>query len=152
MAGLIAGWALGCALQGEVAGVVRVSDGSEVHLDAMSGESYRLFLSAEAEWLRELDGASVWAQGPQLGDRFWVGEWRVVTGADGSAPYLGPLRLHGANLVLRDRNSGADYVFDEASFHKLKGSAGEVVLVSGFVVGPHTLHVVEWRVLGEGTR
>ena len=144
---MIAVWLLGCALQSEVAGVVRVQDGSGVHLDAMSGESVRLSLSGDAAWLSDLNGASVWVAGPRLGQRIWVGDWRVVTGADGSAPYLGLLRRHGANLVLADRNSGAEYVFDPSSYSQLESSAGKIVLVNGFVVGPHMLHVVDWRVM-----
>ena len=149
---MIALFLLGCGLHAEVAGVVRVSDGSRVHVDALSGESYRLSLSGDAAWLHDLEGSSVWVQGTRLGQKIWVGEWRVVTGADGSAPYLGWLRRHGANLVLSDRNSGAEYVFDPSSFAVLEEAAGQVVLVTGFVVGPHTLRVVDWRVVQTGAR
>ena len=150
MAGLIALWLVGCALHGEGSGVVRVVQ-SGPQIDSVSGQSWSMKLSGNSKWIEHLEGDSVWVAGRRLGDTIWVKEWRVITGADGSAPYLGLLRRHGANLVLQDWNSGGEYVFDDSSYERMGVAAGKVVLVRGFVVGPHTLHVVDWRPLEQAT-
>jgi len=133
-------------MRAEVTGLVRTGE-SAVHLDTVAGQAYRLNLSGDAELIAGLNGDSIAVRGLRVGESIWVKEWQVVTGADGSAPYLGRLVRHGANLVLEDRNSGGRFVFDESSYKNLEGEAGNIVLVRGFVVGPHVLHVMDWKVL-----
>ena len=146
MGGLIVLGLLGCSLHVEESGLLRSAD-SSVFLDGVQGESWELGLSGDAVVLSELQGHSAVVEGMRVGAKIHVRDWRVVAGSDGSAPYLGYLELYGANLVLHDRNSGARFVFDEASFDSLKEHVGRNLLVRGFIVGPHVLHVVEWEVL-----
>jgi len=138
---------LGCSLKGNVTGLVRTSDEVTV-LDAVDGSTVELALVGDSRLIEDLEGHSVNVIGPRIGKTLRVREWSIVTGADGSTPYWGVLRWHGANLVLDDRNSGAQFVFDEGSYELLREGAGHLVLIQGFVVGPHVLHVMEWRVLG----
>jgi hypothetical protein len=134
-------------MRAEVTGLLR-TENEQVYLDTLGGEHYRLDLGGDAALLGYLAGDSVALSGPRLGQRIWVRNWNVITGADGSAPFLGRLEWHGANLVLMDRNSGARFVFDEASLKALEPGAGKNILVRGFIVGPHVLHVMNWRILG----
>ena len=136
-----------CALNAQESGLLRHSQDT-LHLDNVHGETWELRLKGDAEWLEHLEGHSVRVSGSRWGDRIHVKEWMVLAGADGSAPYLGLLERHGANLVLNDRNSGARFVFDPTSFEAIESGVGKVVLVRGFVVGPHVLHVVDWEILG----
>ena len=147
MGALILAWLLGCSVKADVTGMVRDSDEGVV-LDVLDGSNVLLGLSGDALLIAELDGHSVKVLGVRIGKKLHVKEWSIVTGVDGSTPYWGILRWHGANLVLEDRNSGGLFVFDESSFKDLREGAGHLVLIQGFVVGPHVLHVMEWRILG----
>jgi len=130
----------------EVSGVVRVET-EAVHLDTISGQDYRLRLGPEEALFSGLSGNSVALVGARLGSRIWVRHWRVVTGADGSTPYLGRLERHGANLILLDRNTGRRFTFDAQSLSDLEQAVGAQILLRGFVVEPHVLHVIDWEIL-----
>ena len=147
--GAVIVWLLvGCSLRADVTGMVR--EGNDVVvIDTLEGGSVELVLRGDGVLIEELEGHSVHVRGPKIGSKIHVRDWSIVTGADGSTPYWGALRWHGANLVLDDRNSGAQFVFDEGSFDRVREGAGRVVLIQGFVVGPHVLHVMDWRILGD---
>ena len=152
MGGLILWSLLGCSMHTEVSGVVRSeSPSGAVQLDTISGKAFHLKLGGDAEIFHALSGDSVALAGPRLGGKIWVRHWRVVTGADGSTPYVGRLEQHGANLLLLDRNSGRRFGFDEVSLGGLQPGIGDTILVRGFVVGPHVLHVVDWKSLESGS-
>lgn len=140
-------WALlACSARMDVSGVVR-AEADVVHLDTISGQDYRLRLGADAALFSGLSGNSVALVGTRLGSRIWVRHWRVVTGADGSTPYLGRLERHGANLILLDRNTGRRFTFDAESLSDLEQAIGAQILLRGFVVAPHVLHVIDWEIL-----
>jgi hypothetical protein len=132
----------------EVSGVLR-SEADAVHLDTISGQDYSLQLGAETSMFYGLSGNSVALVGPRIGHRIWVRKWRVVTGADGSIPYLGRVERHGANLILLDRNTGRRFTFDASSLEKLDGAVGSQIILQGFAVEPHVLHVVDWKILDQ---
>jgi hypothetical protein len=143
---------LACSLHTEVSGVVRSESASApLQLDTLSGESFLLKAGGDAVIFYALSGNSVALAGPRLGRKIWVRHWRVVTGADGSTPYVGRLEKHGANLLLLDRNSGRRFSFDEASLEELQPGIGDTILVRGFAVAPHVLHVVDWQSLQSGS-
>ena len=154
MGGLILWALLGCSIHTEVSGVVRSEPekpSAPVELDTLSGKAYQLKLGGEQELFYALSGNSVALAGPRLGQTIWVRHWRVVTGADGSTPYVGRLEKHGANLILLDRNSGRRFSFDEGSLSKIQPGVGDTILVRGFIVAPHVLHVVDWQSLGSAS-
>jgi hypothetical protein len=141
---------LACSIHTEVSGIVRVGlDSERVHLDTLRNDSFVLKAGNETEIFQALAGNSVALAGPRLGKTLWVRHWRVLTSTDGSTPYVGRLEKHGSNLILLDRNSGRGFSFDEASLALLQDSVGNSVLIRGFVVAPHVLHVVGWKNLQE---
>jgi hypothetical protein len=132
----------------EVSGVLR-SEADAVYLDTISGQDYSLQLGADASMFSGLSGNSVALVGPRIGRRIWVRNWRVVTGADGSIPYMGRVERHGANLILLDRNSGRRFTFDASSLEKLDDAVGSQIILQGFAVETHVLHVIDWKILDQ---
>lgn len=128
---------LGCAAH--VQGVV-VDD---VVIDA-EGRNWRLD-GPDAGLIRQLDDCTVDLDGRRVGRRVVVSDWSVLAAADGSAPYLGRLRLHGNNLLLDDRNSGVQVALQGAD--ELRAHDGATVLVIGYVAAPHVVVVMGWQVL-----
>ncbi len=123
-----------------------IDDGS---LLSPEGTSLRLVVDAAHAEVSYLDGCTVEITGPQVAHRIWVREWRVLASIDGSTPYIGPLRAHGSNLVLEDRDSGFDILLEEPSAAPLWEHAGEPVMVVGLVVAPQVVRVMGWRLLSD---
>lgn len=114
-------------------------------LQAANGTSYRLTLAPQDQVVRQLTDLTLEVDGRQFGRRLTVSDWSVLAAQDGSAPYVGPLRKHGANLVLEDRNSGATFVLDGPD--ELEAFAEHTVLIIGYVDGAHGITVMGYRVL-----
>lgn len=116
-------------------------------LDREPERDLALSLREDSEPLRYLGSCTVSVEGPRLLRRLWVRDWTVITGFDGSAPFVGTLRLDGERLLLDDRNSGASFLLHTDSAPGLEDYVGEMVLVTGFAVGPQLLQVMGWRAL-----
>ncbi|MCP4805380.1 MAG: hypothetical protein GY913_09255 [Proteobacteria bacterium] len=114
-------------------------------LQSPDGGSFRLVLKPEDQILRELTDLTVEVEGRKVGKRIAVQDWSVLAAQDGSAPFLGPIRQHGANLVMEDRNSGTTVVLDGGE--ELAAYAGHTVLVIGYVDAAHVIVVMGYRVL-----
>lgn len=151
-AALSLGLLLACAARVQVVGVLASGEadpagGARPVLTQESGAQLRLVLDAESAPLRHLEACTVQVEGPRLGHRVLVRDWSVLAAADGSAPYVGTLELHGSNLILRDRNSGSILVLEERSAAPLRPFVGQPVLVIGYVEAAHVVRVMGWRVL-----
>jgi len=139
---------VGCPGQVQVKGVLADQEGTVVLLDS-GGESWRLVLSDDSKALSALAGCGVEVEGVRSGKRLVVADWHVYAAPDGSAPFVGLLRQYGSNLVVDDRNSGTQIVLEYDSAQDLAPHAGSTVMVMGYIVGPHVVRVVAWRVLLE---
>lgn len=139
---------LGCAARAVVVGVVN-NDAPRPELVQADGRTLRLVLDANSQPLSYLEDCTVQVEGPQLGRRVVVRDWTVLSAADGSAPFVGTLELHGSNLILRDRNSGSVLVLEERSAEPLRPFVGQPVLVIGYVESAHLIRVMGWRVLAD---
>ena len=122
-----------------------VDSGPPVKLMAPTGPQVRLVLAPEHEALGRLDGFSVDATGPRVLGRLWVRDWIVVAAEDGSAPFVGPLRLTGQKLMVED--SGSGQLVELAGADELAAHADERVLVVGYVIAPQVVQVMRWELL-----
>jgi len=113
------------------------------------GGHWDLVLTGDARALEVLGGCGVELEGLKVGKRLTVVDWRVTAAPDGSAPFIGPLRRHGSNLVLEDRTTNGLLVLEAKSSAEMATAVGDMVMVMGFVVGPHVVRVVAWSVLLE---
>ncbi|MDP6934328.1 MAG: hypothetical protein QGG40_15485 [Myxococcota bacterium] len=139
-----------CALHVTQVGLLE-QEGGAVRLVREASDDLALLLGPEGDPLRFLEGCQVEIDGTRIGRRLVVSDWRVTVAADGSAPFVGRLRLQGNNWVLDDRTTGRPLVLDAASMGSLVNHVGQPVLIVGYVVGAQTVRVVDWRVLaGEG--
>ncbi len=120
-----------------------------VRLRTPEGRSFALRSPDEIEILRALSGCTIQVSGAAMFGSLVVQDWTVIEAGDGSAPYVGTLRQHGSNVVIDDRHSGMPLVLDEFSAARFGSHTGQVVMISGYVVGAQLLHVVNFRVLVE---
>jgi len=127
-------------------GIVEAGDaGASIHTP--EGRRYRLLLTEESAPLRSVDGHSVELWGQRALGAIRVADYKVGEGPHALQVWVGPLRQMGAQLGVEDRNTGAFYWLDQATQNALYDEAGGVVLVEGFVDGPHTLRVLHYRML-----
>lgn len=138
---------LGCALRAHPVGLVEPVPGDGVDLREIDGRTWRLVLEGEAAPVRWLYGCVVEVEGPAFGRRVVVEDWRVQDAGDGSGGFVGVLRVHGARLLIDDRNTGMTLVVDDAVAPQLRAWAGRPVLLIGHVNGPLTISPVAWRLL-----
>ncbi len=144
VAGIAAAILSGCAVR--TTGLVRPSD-TGARLIESDGEEWRLVLLGPSVALGSLDGHTVWVSGQRFLGAIRVADWKVVDGLHGMHAMVGPLRRMGAQIGVEDRNSGAFYWLDDAAARKLEGHVDGIVLLEGYVDGPHRLHVMFFRVL-----
>jgi hypothetical protein len=123
--------------------------GNRVELHGFNGGSTRLVLEGEARWLLACDGCEVTVEGRRVGGKLWVREFEIRRASDGSQPYVGVLKRHGAQLSIDDRTTGQHVFLDPASASGLLRYEGRPVLVIGFVVGAQTVRVMAFRLLDE---
>jgi hypothetical protein len=138
-----------CALSGCAAhlrGFVAPSDGGTT-LTTMEGDAYSLVLSRESEPLAYLDGHMAEVDGARVGRRVQVTDWKVVDGLHGMTVWVGPVVRVGGSVGIDDRNSGGLYRVDVEAAAKLQDHLGEMVLLEGWVDGPHEVRVAWWRPL-----
>ncbi len=126
---------------------VLLDEGEELMLYRSDGPPLRLQTSEGSEELGFLQECTVEVEGRQVLRSLRVSDWTVLAAADGSAPFVGVLRMDGRRLLIDDRVSGATYVLQ--SDEDLERFAGHSMLVIGFVTGPQVVQVMGWRLLEE---
>jgi len=155
LAGVVLMWAglgsIGCASTARYRGLIDATDPSHVRLLAPSGGSLRLSTGEDADLFADLGGCSMIVEGPRRAGRVVVKSWVVTDAGDGSAPYIGTLQREGMRWFVDDRQTGARMYFSEGSLGELTQHKGRTVLVAGYVMGPNTVNVVTWRLLGPPT-
>ncbi len=110
---------------------------------AMAGKPVPLVLAGAAKPLAQLNGYTVEVWGQRALGAIRVERWSVV---EGSLPaVVGTLERRGVQLGLLDQGSRAFYFVVGAP--DLNDHVGQIVLVEGFVDGPHQIVVVSWRSL-----
>lgn len=137
---------LGCALRVHAVGLVEPAEAG-VTLRELDGDTWSLVTQGGAAPVGWLHGCVVEVEGARLGRRLVVEEWRVQDAGDGSGGFVGTLRLHGARLLIDDRNTGTTLVVDDAVVPQLRAWAGQPVLLIGYISGPATVSPVAWRLL-----
>jgi hypothetical protein len=141
---LASGASAGCAAH--LRGFVGPSDvGTE--LSTIEGDHYRLVLSKDSAPLAHLDGHLAEVDGIRTGRRVRVSDWTVLEGLHGMTVWVGTVQWVGGAIGVADRNSGALYRVDSAAAGLLQEHLGEVVLLEGWVDGPHEVRVQWWRPL-----
>lgn len=111
------------------------------------GDSVTLVLGEGSQPIRHLEGHLVDVEGQRFMRAVRVEGWRVPEGLHGMAAWVGPLTPMGSQLGLQDRNSGGFYLLDPEAEKALARYADQVVLLEGYVDGPHRIHVLFYRVL-----
>jgi len=103
--------------------------------------------SPGSEPLAALDGHEITVEGQRVFGALRVSDWQVVGGLHGMPVWVGQVQRMGAQIGVNDRNSGAFYWVDDAAAQTLDDHIGEVVLLEGYVDGPHRVRVMFWRPL-----
>ncbi len=129
----------GCATH--VRGLVEPTP-TGARLTTVEGRSYRLILTPQSAPIHSLDGHLVDAWGTRVFRTVRVGRWMVGEGLHGMPTWVGELVVLGDQLGVEDVNSGVFYLLDDASAPALQAYAGEIVLLEGYVTGPHRVHVL----------
>ena len=134
----------GCAAH--LRGLVAASEG--VSLLAETGGELRLVLvGPDANALSQLDGFEVEVWGQRAFGALRVARWHVSDGLHGMPVFVGEISPQGVQVAIEDRNTGAVYFLDDATARELLNEPGALVLVEGYVDGPHRIHVVDRRIL-----
>lgn len=134
----------GCAFH--EMGLVKPADGV-VSFETMEGKTLAVKAVGEAEPLAFLDGHSVEIWGTRIGKQVHVSDWKIPEGLHGMGVWVGPVLWEGRLVGIDDRNSHAQYVFDEDGADALKAYEGQIVMVEGYVEGAHVVHVEYFRPL-----
>ena len=121
--------------------------GAGARLTTVDGRVYKLILTGGAVPIRALGGHLIDVQGPRLANAIRVGTWSVGDGLHGMPTWVGKLVVMGDRVGIQDINSGALYFVDEKAGDLLRASDDQVVLLEGYVDGPHTVKVLYYRVL-----
>jgi len=149
-AGRACGYALltvllvGCA--GHVRGLVEPTPAGS-RLTTVEGRVYKLILTGESTPIHRLDGHFVDAWGQRVFNTIRVSRWTVGEGLHGMPTWVGKLVVMGEQLGIEDMNSGVFYLLDDKAAGTLRVHADKVVLVEGYVDGPHMVHAVYYRLL-----
>jgi hypothetical protein len=129
-------------------GIIVETQGLGPMLRTQEGQELRLVLLGEdAAALAHLDGAMVDVSGQRLFRNFRVDDWTVLSGSHGMATWVGPLRFLGSRVAIEDRGSGVTYVLDNDASKSLLDEVGSMVLLEGYVDGPHRIQVVFYDLL-----
>jgi len=135
---------LGCSTH--VRGLVEPTPAG-ARLTTVEGRVYKLILSGGSLPIHHLDGHLVDAWGPRVFNAIRVGRWTVGEGLHGLPTWVGELVPMGQQLGIEDLNSGVFYLLDDDAAATLQAYAGQVALVEGYVVGPHRVEVLYYRIL-----
>jgi hypothetical protein len=138
--------AAGCAFHG--AGLVHPGDNGTT-LNEMDGKEIALRLDEDSAPLGFLDGHSVDIEGRRFGGRVHVTSWTVLDGLHGMPVWVGQVMRAGSGIGVDDRNSGVFHYVDEDAAVTLAPWIGRMVLVEGYIDGPHKIHATSWRPLAD---
>ena len=131
----------GCAVS--LVGVVEPAERGMV-LSTVEGHEHRLLLDGPSRPIQALDGHLVEVEGRKVCRRVHVEEWRVLEGPHGLATWAGRVVAYGVQIGIEDHESGAVYFVDDLAAEKLRPYLGEIVVVEGYVDGPHRIRVLYW--------
>lgn len=134
----------GCAVH--LQGMVEPAAGGP-RLFTAEGDRYKLVLIGEAQPLAHLDGHFVSIDGTRVFGAVTVGDWKVIEGVHGMSVWVGPVAAMGSQLGIEDRNSGGFYWLHGEAVGELRRHTGELVLVEGYVDGPHEVQVLYFTLL-----
>jgi hypothetical protein len=135
---------VGCALNRPEIGLVIANDDLP-KLATVDGKVYNLHLGPDGEYIKKLGGCQVRIEGLVLHREFWVKNWKVTDGGDGSAPFIGFIEKKGMHYYLKDFNSGSLIMLE--NIEELSEHESRAVLVVGIVSGAHKVKVMSWRLL-----
>lgn len=146
---LIAGCATTRGAQGSrTVGIVTL-DGIEQVLSLRVANG-TLRVTGAVDVLDQLDrlvDARVACRGPVSADAIRVRGYELLEAPDGMAPYLGRIVYDQAGVFLAGRTAGTRIALRSGDLDALKRSHGDVVWVTGSIVGPQILLVAHWGVL-----
>lgn len=134
----------GCAYKGE--GLVE-STATGPYLNASTGQRWRLVHREEDRALKYLDGQIISVEGRRVFKNLSVKEFHVPAGVHGMTVWFGTLERRGVQLGLQDRNNGGYYLLRPDAPDELLDAIGSMVLVEGYVDGPHRIRVLHHQVL-----
>ncbi|MFT4622457.1 MAG: hypothetical protein ACI8PZ_001113 [Myxococcota bacterium] len=117
----------------------------------VTGERWQLVLLGPAEPLTALAGHVVEVTGQRVFRTVRVGGWRVREGQHGMPAWVGPVQRMGAQVGIDDRNTGQFFWLDAAAAAELGAHIGEMVLVEGYVDGPHRVRMTNYLLLSDGS-
>ena len=135
----------GCTLQFKKNGLLLKED-NKVYLRTIQGESYHIHAGKDGKYLEQLGGCQIQLQAKRLLNHLWLDSWVIQDAGDGSAPFLGRLERRGIQWVMNDLNSKALYILDGLDLLYTPQN-DQVVLVVGYINGPHLIKVVSVKVL-----
>ena len=124
-------------------------DNIQLYLGTSEGKEFRIYMGDDTLYFTNLLGCGSEVSGFRLGRSIWVDSWTITDAGDGSAPFLGILRLENGRYILHDINSDTDIElldqgWDPEVFWEL---VNKPILVTGFVVGGHQIQVLSIRLL-----
>ena len=102
---------------------------------------------AVVDQLDRLVGARIACRGPLAAGSVTVRSFEILEAPDGMVPYLGRIVYDQAGVALADGTTGTRIGLRSADLDALKRSHGDVVWVTGSIVGPQLLLVAHWGVL-----
>ena len=107
----------------------------------------RLHLGEDAPYFGYLQGCGVEVTGVRFGKHVWVDTWSVVDAGDGSAPFLGILNERYDRWILHDINTDTEIELLMEEIEAPWRFQHRAILVTGIVVGPHQVRVMNVKVL-----
>lgn len=136
--------AAGCTAH--VRGLIAPVDGRPV-VTTIEGKRYGLVLFGDAAALAALDGHLVQVDGPHALGLLGVTRWRVLDGLSGMTPWIGRVAVLGSQVGLEERGTATFYWLDDQTSRALRDHPGALVLVEGYVDGPHRIRALSVRAL-----
>ena len=137
----------GCRLHFQMKGLIFQPTESvdDIWIGSSEGKKFRLHLGDDGQYFPYLTGCAADIQATRVGRHLWVEEWTITDAGDGSAPFLGMVYRDGLDVMLNDINTGhALQLKGDWDFVEL---IDKPVLVTGIIVGPHLLQVVNLKIL-----
>ena len=123
-------------------GMVEAPADEALRLKTSEGRAYRLVLPGDAAPVAKLDGFFVEVEGQRMCRTIRVADWEITQGLHGMSVWVGKLEERGIQLGMDDRNSGAFYFLDESATKTLRPYVGRLIVLEGYVVGPHRVKVM----------
>ncbi len=132
-----------------------VAQDDQLLLEEFGGDRRVVDESGEGAYLRGMVGCEVEVESRGR-RRLRIESWEVLAGPDGAQPFVGVLQSTPRGWTLDDRSTGQTLVLDlsgggagggGAGADSLAQHLGELVMVTGYVVGTLRVHVVQWRAL-----